>query len=85
MPKGVLLAASALIALGACQKRQPDVAPMNKEEAQGLEDARNMLDASPDSLAAGNDVELGNGEEAEDDPDSGAPANAAAPAPPKRE
>jgi len=55
----LLLAVTTLSACGA--KRDPNMP--SAEEDQQLNNAAEMLDASPDSLGANEDVALGNGDE----------------------
>ena len=55
----LLAAAAALSACGA--KKDPSMP--TEEESQQLNNAAEMLDASPDSLGANEDVGLGNGDE----------------------
>ena len=55
-----LLAATA--ALTACGSAKKDPNALTAEENRQLDNAAEMLDASPDSLTANEDVELGNGE-----------------------
>jgi dihydrodipicolinate synthase/N-acetylneuraminate lyase len=57
--------AMGIAALGACSKGGDSNALTAEDNAQ-LDDANNMLDASPDSLAVAN-VTLGNGENASSD------------------
>ena len=59
-----LLAATA--ALSACGAKKDPNAPTAEESAQ-LNNAAEMLDASPDSLAVNEDVALGNGDETSQD------------------
>jgi hypothetical protein len=54
---------AALAALGACGG-DDDRGGVTAEEARQLDNAAEMLDASPDSLVAGEEAPLGNGEEA---------------------
>jgi hypothetical protein len=56
-----LLAAAA--ALSACGGAKKDPNALTEEENRQLDNAAQMLDASPDSLAANEDVALGNGDE----------------------
>jgi hypothetical protein len=64
-----LLAACA--ALTACGGAKKDPNALTEEENRQLDNAAEMLDASPDGDAANDDSELGNGDEAsaEDDGD----------------
>jgi hypothetical protein len=55
-----LLATSA--ALAGCGEKEGE-GGVTAEEAQALNEAEDMLDTSPDSLVASNEVELGNGDE----------------------
>jgi hypothetical protein len=56
----LLLAAASLSACGA--RKDPNMP--TEEESQQLNNAAEMLDASPDSLSANEDVALGNGDQA---------------------
>ena len=53
---------AAVLALGACGGDDAGEGGVTAEEAQQLNEAAEMLDASPDSLVAANDTDLGNGE-----------------------
>ena len=66
----LLLAAASLSACGGAKK---DPNALTDDENRQLDNAAEMLDASPDSLAANSDVALGNGEEgsAQDSIDEG--------------
>jgi hypothetical protein len=55
----LLAAAAALSACGA--KKDPNA--LTAEENRQLDNAAEMLDASPDSLSANEDIALGNGED----------------------
>jgi hypothetical protein len=58
-----LLVVAALLALGACGGGEDQGAGgVTKEEAKQLNEAAEMLDASPDSLVISNEAELGNGD-----------------------
>ena len=58
----VVTAMAALIALAACGGERQDAGGVTAEESQKLNEAEEMLDASPDSLVASDDSHLGNGE-----------------------
>jgi hypothetical protein len=60
---GIVALLAAAAALSACGSKKDPNMPTD-EEAQQLNNAAEMLDASPDSLAANEDVALGNGDEA---------------------
>ena len=66
----LLLAAASLSACGGAKK---DPNALTDEDNRQLDNAAEMLDASPDSLAADGNVALGNGEEgsAQDSIDEG--------------
>jgi hypothetical protein len=56
---------AAVLALGACGGGgEQGAGGVTAEESQQLNEAAEMLDASPDSLVISNDAELGNGEAA---------------------
>ena len=57
-----LVATAALLALGACGGDEPREGGVTAEESKQLNEAAEMLDASPDSLVAGDETGLGNGE-----------------------
>jgi hypothetical protein len=63
--KTLLTGMTALTLLTAACSREPEPGEMSAEQEQGLNEAADMLDASPDSLAAEENVMLGNGEEAQ--------------------
>lgn len=68
---------AAVLGLAACGSRE-GAGGVSAEEARQLNEAAEMLDASPDSLVANEQVGLGNGEEnaqAGDLPASGEGAN----------
>ena len=65
----LLLAAASLSACGGA-KKDPNMP--TEEENRQLDNAAEMLDASPDSLAVDENVALGNGEEAQDSVDEDA-------------
>ena len=67
------LIAAASIALAACGEKK-DEGGLTAADNQELNNAAEMLDASPDSLVASDDVSLGNGESTALDADA---ANAA--------
>ena len=60
--KRILIAAVLVGALAACTGDESNNA-VTPEEAAGLNNAADMLDASPDSLVADSEAPLGNGEE----------------------
>jgi hypothetical protein len=55
------IATAALIALAACGSKK-DEGGLTAQDNQELNNAAEMLDASPDSLVASDNVTLGNGE-----------------------
>ena len=57
-----LVVVAAVLALGACGGDEPREGGVTAEESKQLNDAAEMLDASPDSLVAGDETGLGNGE-----------------------
>jgi ABC-type glycerol-3-phosphate transport system substrate-binding protein len=63
---------AAVLALAACGGDQ-DTGGVTKEESEQLNEAAEMLDASPDSLVISNEAELGNGDAGADE---GVPAAA---------
>ena len=76
MKRGFTLATlAAVAAVAACNGDKSENA-VTPEESAGLNNAADMLDASPDSLVANDEVPLGNGEEAVP-ADEGAAANGA--------
>jgi hypothetical protein len=71
------IATAASIALAACGAKK-DEGGLTAQDNQELNNAAEMLDASPDSLIASDNVALGNGEEATGtDADAGESANVA--------
>jgi hypothetical protein len=54
---------AALLALGACGGPEEASGGVTREEAEQLNEAAEMLDASPDSLTAPDETGLGNGED----------------------
>ena len=54
---------AALLALGACGGSEEGSGGVTREEAEQLNDAAEMLDASPDGLGAPDETGLGNGED----------------------
>ena len=54
---------TALLALGACGGPEEGSGGVTREEAEQLNEAAEMLDASPDSLVAPDETGLGNGED----------------------
>lgn len=58
----MLVAMAALAMTAACGGERQDKGGVTAEEAQKLNEAEEMLDASPDSLVAADDSQLGNGE-----------------------
>ena len=71
MPKliAAALLAGAALTLTACGKKADPNMPTAEENA-GLANA-SAMDTSPDSLVAGDNTALGNGEDADDDEDVG--------------
>ncbi len=61
-----LVVVAAVLALGACGGGDQKEGGVTAEESKQLNEAAEMLDASPDSLVAGDETGLGNGEEAID-------------------
>ena len=59
-----LAVVAAVLALGGCGGGDQEEGGVTAEEARQLNEAAEMLDASPDSLVAGDETGLGNGEEA---------------------
>ncbi len=57
-----LIVVAAVLALGACGGNSEGEGGVTAEESQQLNEAAEMLDASPDSLVAGDETGLGNGE-----------------------
>jgi hypothetical protein len=58
-----LVVLAAALALGGCGGGEDQAAGgVTKEESQQLNEAAEMLDASPDSLVISNEAELGNGD-----------------------
>jgi predicted small lipoprotein YifL len=64
-----LLAAAAAVTLAGCGKKADPNVPTAEENAS-LANA-SAMDTSPDSLVAGDNTALGNGEDADDDDDVG--------------
>jgi hypothetical protein len=62
MKKLVMAAGAALFALAACGSEE-NPGGLSAEENRELNNAAEMLDASPDSLIASDEATLGNGEE----------------------
>jgi hypothetical protein len=62
-PGTMILAVAALASLAACGAKK-DEGGLTAADNQELNNAAEMLDASPDSLVASGNVALGNGEEA---------------------
>jgi hypothetical protein len=63
MQKFLTIAAlAALATLGACGSKDESNGSVTPEESAGLNNAAEMLDASPDSLVAPEETPLGNGE-----------------------
>ena len=54
---------AAMLALGACGGPEEGSGGVTREEAEQLNEAAEMLDASPDSLTAPDETGLGNGED----------------------
>ncbi len=57
-----LVVVAAVLALGACGGGDQKEGGVTAEESKQLNEAAEMLDASPDSLVAGDETGLGNGE-----------------------
>ena len=57
-----LIVVAAVLALGACGGDEQREGGVTAEESKQLNEAAEMLDASPDSLVAGDETGLGNGE-----------------------
>ena len=57
-----LVVVAAVLALGACGGGEQKEGGVTAEEAKQLNEAAEMLDASPDSLVASDETGLGNGE-----------------------
>ena len=57
-----LAVAAVLLALGACGGQEEGAGGVTQEESRELNEAAEMLDASPDSLAVTEGAELGNGD-----------------------
>jgi hypothetical protein len=64
MKKAGLAMITALLGLGACGGPEEGSGGVTREEAEQLNEAAEMLDASPDSLVAPDETGLGNGENA---------------------
>lgn len=60
----IIAAMSACTMLAGCGSSDESTGGVTAEESRQLDNAAEMLDASPDGLAAGEDTPLGNGEEA---------------------
>ncbi|HEX8535342.1 MAG TPA: hypothetical protein VF662_14345 [Allosphingosinicella sp.] len=58
---------AAVLGLGACGGGEEKEGGVTAEESKQLNEAAEMLDASPDSLVAGDETGLGNGEAASGD------------------
>ena len=74
---GLVVMAVAL-ALAACGGDEPREGGVTAEESEALNDTAEMLDASPDSLVAGDATGLGNGEAGSAEAAEAAAANEAA-------
>ncbi len=59
----IVAALAAAAALGACGSKDQSNGGVTAEESAGLNNAAEMLDASPDSLVAPDESPLGNGDE----------------------
>lgn len=59
-----LAVVAAVLALAACGGNNDNPGGVTQEESEQLNNAAEMLDASPDSLVAGDETGLGNGEAA---------------------
>ena len=57
-----IAAMAAMVTLGGCGSKDESNGSVTPEEAAGLNNAAEMLDASPDSLVAPEETPLGNGE-----------------------
>ena len=57
-----LVVVAAVLGLGACGGGDDKEGGVTAEESKQLNEAAEMLDASPDSLVAGDETGLGNGE-----------------------
>ena len=57
-----LVVVAAVLGLGACGGNGEGEGGVTAEESKQLNEAAEMLDASPDSLVAGDETGLGNGE-----------------------
>ena len=71
MKRILIIAAFGEVSLAACGSRDESNGAVTPEEAAALNNAAEMLDASPDSLVAPNEAMLGNGEEAAVDAPAG--------------
>ena len=65
-----LIVAAAVLALGACGGEQ-GAGGVTEEESKQLNEAAEMLDASPDSLVAPDETGLGNGDQGAAEADNG--------------
>jgi hypothetical protein len=75
-----LAVVAAVLALGACGGNEQGEGGVTAEESKQLNEAAEMLDASPDSLTATDETGLGNGEQTAADEGAAPDGNAAAPA-----
>ncbi|HEX8669176.1 MAG TPA: hypothetical protein VF727_12485 [Allosphingosinicella sp.] len=71
-------ALAALTLVAACGQKSEGEGGLSAEDSQQLNETANMLDTSPDSLTAGENMTLGNGEEASAATADAAAGNAAA-------
>ena len=60
----LIAAAAAATVLAGCGKSDESTGGVSAEESRQLDNAAEMLDASPDGLVASDDTPLGNGDEA---------------------
>ena len=60
--KRIVIIAALAMAMAACGSRDEANGGVTAEESAGLNNAAEMLDASPDSLVAPSEAPLGNGE-----------------------
>jgi hypothetical protein len=65
MKNARMVAIAAVLILTACGGSEEGTGGVTQEEAEQLNEAAEMLDASPDSLVASDETGLGNGEDAD--------------------